>query len=336
MVYAPAATETDVTSATRRRSTALGVAALVSVAAASRTPTFLVWGRQQLPPLLHSEPAFVGLGDRPQRADGGAGAAMNILLVGTDLPGTDASGLDTTTLLHLAADRRSVEAVSIPTASWVRVPGRGHAALDTAYDRGGLPLLVRTLEDLTDVHIDHVAVVGWPSIASLVDALGGIEVTVPEASEASAGPAWPPGRQTLDGDATLRYVGVQSPGDALKDVRRQQVVLRQLVQQTLVQELHRQPKSLVRIVRQLLTSVAVDERWTSLRLLFFAASLWNLRTNDIRFVTAPITGSGDEGARRVVYLARRRGAELWRAVRADRADTWLIDHPGAETPWSVQ
>lgn len=290
---------------------------------------------------------FDGLGTRPERVrTGPAAEAMNILLLGTDrrseaaTTGTTAMGSawvrgaqrsDAIMVVHLDADRDRVTVTSLPRDSWVAVPGYGMAKLNAAYSYGGASLAIRTVEQLTGIRIDHLAVIDWDGFRELIDAVGGITVSVPRTVYDSArGITWTAGDHHLDGEQALDYVGQRYglPGGDLDRVRRQQKVLGTLAEQTM--GLRDSPTGIVDFVNMLTDHVSVDDRWSSRELASLAWSLRGVGGDGVRCLTAPVSGLGWAGDQSVVWLDRERGAALWRALRNDRVDQWVAAHPQPE------
>ena len=77
---------------------------------------------------------------------------------------------DTLMVVHVAEDRKSVSVVGIPRDSWVQVPGLGQSKINAAFADGGPALAVETVERLTEVRMDHVAVIDWEGFKALTDA----------------------------------------------------------------------------------------------------------------------------------------------------------------------
>lgn len=290
---------------------------------------------------------FVQLDSRPERPrHGTAAGALNILLMGTDrrsaAPTTGESAdrpswvygaqrSDAIMLVHIDGDRDSVTVTSLPRDSWVEVPGYGRAKINAAYSYGGPALAVRTVEQLTGVRIDHLAVIDWDGFEDLIDAVGGITVTVPRTVFDSArGVTWTAGAHHLDGEEALDYVGQRYglPGGDLDRVRRQQAVLGTLAEETM--HLRDSPGGIVDFITMLTDHLSVDDGWGSRELASMAWSLRGVGGDDVRCVTAPVRGLGWVGGQSVVWLDRSEGAELWRAMRTDRLDQWAADHPQAD------
>ena len=145
------------------------------------------------------------------------GKSLTFLLVGTDTRSTEpttgtnaaadadpgAPHSDVLMIARLNADRTAAAVASIPRDSWVEIPGHGRGRINAAYALGGPPLLIRTVENLTRIRIDHFAVIDFAGFQFMVDAVGGIEVDVGTA-RSSDGVALRPGRNHLDGQRGAR------------------------------------------------------------------------------------------------------------------------------------
>ncbi|MCF2705946.1 LCP family protein [Arcanobacterium haemolyticum] len=144
-------------------------------------------------------------------ADGFAGRALNILVLGSDVrsgdsdvDGAGASGeisgmrADTTMLFHIGADRSHVEVVSIPRDTLVDIPsctvwdenGNEISTTRATYDsmfnaafayggQGGsvataAACSMKTVEQLTGIRLDGYVVVNFAAFQQIVDALGGV------------------------------------------------------------------------------------------------------------------------------------------------------------------
>lgn len=150
------------------------------------------------------------------------------------LAGLDADGrTDSVVLTRIAADG-AVSAISLPRDSWVDVPGRGMGKLNSAYVKGsvgGPQDLVRTVEAVTGVHVDHHATVDMASVAEVSTAVGGVEVCLrTPAKDDFSGVDLPAGKQVLSGDQALAFLRQRSGlrnGD-LDRLLRQQAFLRSL------------------------------------------------------------------------------------------------------------
>lgn len=305
-------------------------------------------GRELAAPIDRIEGVFTDLENRPPRpAIGPAAEAVNVLVLGTDrrsaTPTTGqlaqapawlvgAQRSDAMLLLHIDADREGASVISFPRDSWVEIPGSGHAKINAAYSYGGPSLAVETVEKLTGVRIDHLAVIDWAGIRSLTDELGGVTVTIPEASYDSARDrSWTAGEHHLDGQAALEYVG-QRYGLPLGDLdraRRQQNFLRALMVDTLSRLSDGKPWDVYQLLKVITNNLSVDDEWSTKEMAGLAWSLRKLDDSNVAFLTAPVAGFGWEDLQSVVYLDHAVAKGLWNAVRTDRVSAWVRDHPEA-------
>ncbi|MFT4287705.1 LCP family protein [Nocardioides sp.] len=283
---------------------------------------------------------------RPAKPAAGApgAAAVDILLIGTDrrsevaTTGTDAAAADwvpgqqrsdTLMLLHIDGDRRSAAVVSIPRDSWVDIPGHGKGKINAAFSYGGPSLAVATVEQLTGIRIDHVAIVDWTGFEELTDAVGGVDIDIPETVHDSANDVtWEEGRHHLDGEQALLYVRQRYglPGGDFDRVKRQQAFLRSVMEASLHQEMRKDPRLLYDFLSTLARHVTVDAEWSTTQMAKLAFSLRDFRSANVEFLTAPSTGTGMVGDQSVVFLDQDAGRELWHELRTDRIDEWSSIH----------
>jgi LCP family protein required for cell wall assembly len=118
---------------------------------------------------------------------------------------------DTIMILHTGSGAPTL--VSIPRDSMLDIPGHGRHKINSAYGRGGgadgggPELLVQTVEQATGLHIDHYVEIGFLGVVSVVDAVGGVEMCIPQSiKDPKAGLDIKAGCQTLDQATALGYV----------------------------------------------------------------------------------------------------------------------------------
>ena len=120
---------------------------------------------------------------------------------------------DTMMLLHTGAGGTTL--VSLPRDSYVRIPGHGDNKLNAAFAFGGAPLLVKTIELNTGVHLDHYAEIGFGGFVGIVDSVGGVNICIKTAmKDKKAGLDLKPGCQTLNGSQALGYVRTRATARA--------------------------------------------------------------------------------------------------------------------------
>lgn len=102
----------------------------------------------------------------------------NILLIGADGRGNDTGRSDTVILMSINFKAREIMLTSFMRDSYVDIPGHGYNKLNAAYRWGGPELLMDTLELNFRVPVEDYVVVNFESFADIVDAVGGVELSV--------------------------------------------------------------------------------------------------------------------------------------------------------------
>lgn len=297
-------------------------------------------GRVQRIP--HAFPTDLPAGALPPPSRSGS---QTFLLVGvdsrSDLPttGKDAEApewrrgaqrSDTVMLVHLPADHKHAYVVSLPRDSWVDIPGHGMAKLNAAFSWGGPPLLIDTVQRLTKVRVDHLAVIDWSGFKKLTDAVGGVDVTVDSTVSRRNGPGgvWTAGRHHMNGDDALDYVRERYglPNGDLDRTHRQQNFLRAVLSKTLSGGTAANPLKLKRTLDQVTSVVSVDDRLSDGALRDLAWDMRSVRASDMAFMNAPVAGFDTIDKQSVVLLDGNGGAELWEAMRNDTLAGFMATH----------
>jgi LCP family protein required for cell wall assembly len=147
---------------------------------------------------------------------------MTVLAIGTDVrPGEKRHGLtDVMRAIRVDFQAQRVTALEFPRDLWVKIPGikeslkTDYQKLNTAYTYGqpdyGPSLLARTLDLNFGLKVDHYILANMTVFAEVVDALGGLDVTIPEGgidgrtkTDRSARLVFPEGPQHLNGEQAL-------------------------------------------------------------------------------------------------------------------------------------
>lgn len=119
-------------------------------------------------------------GDRSRSAGAlSADYVTSVLLIGTDGRSLDDRGRsDTMILLSINKETDEITLTSFMRDSYVDIPNYGWEKLNAAYSYGGAELLMDTIEKNFSVRIDNYISVNFNSFASIIDAVGGIEIEV--------------------------------------------------------------------------------------------------------------------------------------------------------------
>ena len=264
---------------------------------------------------------------------------VNILLVGSDSRDPDASEevgsrwrADTLILMHIPSDHKSAQLVSIPRDLWVRVPsasdapcGSGsRAKINASFAFGGLPRAVRTVECMTDVHIDHVMAIDFGGFKEVTDALGGVDLQVEQSITSIHKPyrKFTQGTMHMDGAYALDWIRQrkQFPQGDFARMRHQQEFLKALMDKAASTGTLTNPAKLNDFLKAVTAAVTVDNGFS---LTDMAVQFRNLRGENLTFLTSPNDGSATIAGQSVVISDRDKALALYQAISADRMGEWM-------------
>lgn len=286
----------------------------------------------------------------PDPEDPSSGTAVNILLIGSDdrsganaAIGGDDGGMrsDTTIVLHISADRSRVELVSIPRDSLVdlpacettqgTVPARDDAMFNNAFahgwDTGGdvasaASCTMRAVESLTGVRLSGFVMVDFVGFQGMVDAIGGVPMTIPEEIVApEAGLHLQPGAQVLDGTQALglararKGTGPDMDGSDLNRIGRQQELLGAMADTVLSRDILTDTPALMSLLGAATSSLTASPEYASLRnLAGLALSLRGIAPEDITFRMTPVV---DSTKQRYRVEWTQEAYDMWARMAAD-------------------
>jgi LCP family protein required for cell wall assembly len=267
--------------------------------------------------------------------------AMNLLLLGSDSrisagdPSQWVAGAqrtDAIMVVHVPADRSGAFVVSIPRDSWVDVPGHGKNKINAAFSFGGPALMVQTVEQLTDVRIDHIVIADFEGFKDLTDLLGGVTVTVPKSTRDKRA-EFPAGTYRMDGATALNYVRQRKnlPGGDFDRERRQQNWIRAVLKEMVSRGTLTDPIKVNKVLDEMTRSISTDEDFTLSQMRNLALSLRSLRSNDVAFLTAPVAGTGRSPDKKqdIVLLDTEEGVGLWQSAADDTMVEWIGENEPA-------
>lgn len=117
---------------------------------------------------------------------------------------------DTIILAHVDPSNNRVTMIQFPRDLYVPIDGSSSNKVNTALMGGPSPL-VRTIEDLTGLEINHYAQINIAGFRDIVDAIGGVEICIPDPIpfDPKTGievPEEETGMVKFDGERALRFV----------------------------------------------------------------------------------------------------------------------------------
>ena len=228
-------------------------------------------------------------------------------------------------LLHIDAGNRAAGVVTIPAGTVVNVPGHGKMPIEDVDAIGGPSLLVETVHDLTGVPINHFARIDFVHVAVLVDALGGVSITLPSATE-SFGHLFRAGVNQIGGIEALEYTGDPTLTEAGR-VLRQQYLTRVILDKVGSEHLLVNPLKANGVLHALVSMLTVDSNFSNSQVESLATQLGSLAGPASTFITAPTqVANGSE------VLEPAQSAALWSAVRNGTIAAFAEKYPSSVTP----
>ncbi len=161
-------------------------------------------------------------------------SSSTVLVLGIDRApeGTAAGRSDTNILLKLDTLPGDVTALSIPRDLWVLIPGYGENRINAAhyfgevYDPGSGPQVAKaTVIANFGVPVDYYLRIQLEKFAQVVDAVGGVEVTLDEPISGYAA-----GTYQMDGTEALAFVRSRAGSDDFFRMQQGQIFIRALTQ----------------------------------------------------------------------------------------------------------
>ena len=130
-----------------------------------------------------------------------------ILVIGNDYrPGVEGKRADSIHLIGINPTEKSASIINFPRDTNVAIPGYGNNKINAANAFGGSELTAATLEQLTGVAISYTLETDFAGFTSLIDALGGLTVTVDQAmQDSNSGSDFSPGDIQMGGASALAY-----------------------------------------------------------------------------------------------------------------------------------
>jgi len=260
--------------------------------------------------------------------------AINTLILGTDTRDPDATGSRTDTIMiaHVTQDHQKAQIVSIPRDSWVDIPktsngkhGGVKGKINWAFAWGGIPLMVRTVESVSKVRIDHVVLIDFAGFQGIVDAVGGIDidndVTFTSFFWENNHHVFKKGRLHLDGNLALDYARQRHdlPNGDFDRIRHQQMVVKAVLDKATSRGIIANPGKLTAFLRSMAKTITTDKKFD---LLSTAMDLRGISSKELRFLTAPTKGTGRVGDQSVVFYDFDKAATLFDALKNDKAASW--------------
>ncbi len=295
------------------------------------------------------------LGKRPPKYTN----ALNLLVFGTDKRaglsahlqvklhvGTNQgeNNTDTIMVVHISPGRGKVTALSLPRdlmlPAYECAPGGGgpgqqqdmtaQVQINSLFAIGGPSCLVKTVEQVTGIRLDHFIELGFGGFVNAINDLGGVNVCLPFAiNDYNSGLNLSKGPHHINGITALEFWRTRySIGDGtdLQRIQRDQYLLSQVLHGVLHKGVLSSPSKLYTVVKDLAVSLTTDSGMTTTDLIHIAGSLSHISTGNVQFVTAPNIPDPLQPAQ--VVLKDPQAKRLFYAIAHDTTLPKSATHPG--------
>ena len=290
---------------------------------------------------------FSGIDKRPEKKS----TAMNYLLVGSDtregLSKAELKALrvgsvataagkrsDTMLLVHISKARDKAVMISIPRDTFALIPEHTsksgklipavYSKINSSFNWGGAPLLIQTVEEMTELKIDHYIEINFAGFARIVDSIGGVEVcTKKNINDPKSHLILEAGVHTLNGIESLKYVRTRE-FDGLGDLgrmQRQQAFMSAVLRKATSAGVLLNPVTMASFINSSLSAVTTDSELKNSDLIALAKQMKSLSTSSVRTLTVPLSNLNyySNGVTSAVLWDPVLAPQLWTRLREDQA-----------------
>ena len=282
------------------------------------------------------------IGQPVAKAPPGLGAydgEINVLIAASDsAEGDPAYGKrgehlnDVTMLLHVSADHQNATVVSfprdliIPIASCPNGKGGNYPAqvnkINVALTYGGLPCIVKTVENLTGMTIPFAALTEFQGVVGMSNAIGGVTVCIAKAiHDEQIHFDLEAGQQTLVGQDAVQFLRVRygvGDGSDLARISNQQSFLSALVRKIKTPEVLGNPVKDYELAKAVVDNTTRSESLSNLTtMVSMALAVKDISFEDVVFVKYP-SGYGSAAGQNGVLPTKSAADILFTALRNDQ------------------
>lgn len=223
---------------------------------------------------------------------------------------------DTIMLAHIPDNDTKPTLMSFPRDLQVEIPGRGLNKINAAFSYGGPELLAQTVEQATDLRIDHYAEIGFGGFANIVDAIGGVEMDIKQDMvDKKSGANLKKGVQELDGAQALAFVrmryGAATPRSDLDRVANQRMFIGALANEIASPATLLNPFDVVGLLAEAPDALTIDDGDHLHHLVGLAWAMRGISSGGMVTTTVPVTSAAAS------QLDQAKAQQLFEALRND-------------------
>jgi LCP family protein required for cell wall assembly len=237
-------------------------------------------------------------------------------------------------LVHISKARDKAILISIPRDTFALIPEHKsksgkiipavHSKINSSFNWGGAPLLIQTIEEMTELKIDHYVEINFAGFARIVDSIGGVEVcTKKNINDPKSHLILEAGVHTLNGIESLKYVRTREfdgMGD-LGRMQRQQAFMSAVLRKATSAGVLLNPVTMASFINSALSAVTTDSELKNSDLIALAKQMKSLSTSSVRTLTVPLSNLSynSNGVTSAVLWDPVLAPQLWTRLREDQA-----------------
>ena len=195
----------------------------------------------------------------------------NIALFGVDAPIGEKGRSDAIMIVTIDRNSKKIKLSSVIRDSYVNIPGRGMDKINHAYAFGGPELAIKTLNSNFHLNIKNYATLNFTTLPRVIDALGGVTITITDAEATQIPGINSGGTYNLTGEQALTYVRIRQIDSDFARSDRQRTVVEATIKKMLNQPVTSYPRVLSKILPLVTT---------------------NMNSNDILTIAGNVVASG--------------------------------------------
>ena len=237
-------------------------------------------------------------------------------------------------LVHISKARDKAVMISIPRDTFALIPEHTsktgklipavYSKINSSFNWGGAPLLIQTIEEMTELKIDHYIEINFAGFARIVDSIGGVEIcTKKNINDPKSHLVLEAGVHTLNGIESLKYVRTRE-FDGMGDIgrmQRQQAFMSAVLRKATSAGVLLNPLTMASFINSALSAVTTDSELKNSDLIALAKQMKSLSTSSVRTLTVPLSDLNyySNGVTSAVLWDPVLAPQLWTRLREDQA-----------------
>ncbi len=225
---------------------------------------------------------------------------INVAVFGLDKGETRT---DVIFVVNFNTKTKKINIVSVPRDTRVNLSNRGYIKLNEVHAYSGVDASIKKLEEILNIEIDNYVKVNLKSFRNIVDALGGVEMNVPQAMnyedpEQDLYIHLSAGYQKLDGKKAEQLVRYRTYAQAdLKRIEVQHLFMEALIEKVLNMDnlIRTAPQLCYNLIKYVKTDFGVDD------ILDYVKYIGDLKSTNITMVTVPGNAQTIDGKSYFIY-----------------------------------